>query len=43
MLRTRNEPGDAAHARALLTEARAAFDALGMPLYARRASQSPAE
>jgi tetratricopeptide (TPR) repeat protein len=40
MLRARNEPGDAAHARALLTEALSAFEALGMPLYARRASEN---
>jgi tetratricopeptide (TPR) repeat protein len=43
MLRARNESGDAAHARALLTEALSAFEALGMPLYARRASENLAD
>jgi hypothetical protein len=38
MLLTRNEPGDAEHARELIERALATYDELGMEPYAARAS-----
>lgn len=38
MLLARNDPGDAGRARGLLAEALALYESIGMPLFARRAS-----